>query len=51
MKSKGKKIVKLTDEQYAAYIWSLKEDAALYSANGEMVVPDELKAVEEKDEK
>lgn len=37
-----KKIIKLTDEQYYAYIMSLKNDAPLYSADGEMLVPDSL---------
>lgn len=44
-----KKIVKLTDEQYLKYIMSLKGDAALYNADGEMQVPDSLKT--EKDDK
>lgn len=38
-----KKILKLNDAEYIAYITSLKDDAALYNANGEMFVPDELK--------
>lgn len=50
MKKKRRKIAKLTDEQYIAYIMSLKDDAPLYSADGNMVVPDSLKA-EEEDEK
>lgn len=37
--AKKKKIVKLTDEQYVKYIMSLKDDAALYSADGEMFTP------------
>ncbi len=38
-----KKIVKLTDEQYIKYITSLKNDPALYGADGEMTVPDSIK--------
>lgn len=41
-----KKIVKLTDEQYLKYIMSLKDDASLYGADGEMTVPDSLKTTE-----
>ena len=37
-----KKITKLTDEQYFEYIMSLKDDPALYNADGEMQVPDSL---------
>lgn len=39
-----KKIVRLTDEQYYKYIMSLKDEAALYGADGEMFVPDSLKS-------
>ncbi len=42
-----KKIVKLTDEQYYKYIMSLKDEAALYGADGEMFVPDSLKSEED----
>lgn len=41
--AKKKKVKKLTDEQYNAYITSLKYDAASYNADGSRVVPDELK--------
>ena len=41
--AKKKKIVKLTDQQYFEYIMSLKDDAALYNADGEMFVPEEIK--------
>lgn len=37
--AKKKKIIKLTDEQYIKYIMSLKDDAALYNADGEMFTP------------
>lgn len=39
-----KKIVKLTDKQYIEYIMSLKDEPALYGADGEMTVPDSLTA-------
>lgn len=42
-RSKGKKILKLTDEEYNAYIMSLKDEAALYGADGEMFIPEALK--------
>lgn len=42
-RSKKKKIVKLTDEQYNAYIMSLKDQAALYGADGEIFVPETIK--------
>ena len=45
--AKKKKIVKLTDQQYFEYIMSLKDDAALYNADGEMFVPEEIKKDEE----
>jgi hypothetical protein len=40
--AKKNKIRKLTDEQYNAYIATLKDDPALYSPKGEFV-PDEIK--------
>ncbi len=49
MKKKRKKIIKLNDEQYNAYIMSLKENAALYDKTGEMWVPDSLKHYEDDD--
>ena len=42
-----KKIARLTDEQYFKYIMSLKDDAALYNADGEMQVPESLTTTEE----
>ena len=42
MGKKKKKILKLNDEQYNAYIASLKNDPALYNGDGEMFVPDEI---------
>lgn len=38
--AKKTKIKKLTDDQYYAYIMGLKDSAALFDANGEVVVPD-----------
>ena len=46
--AKKKKIVKLTDQQYFEYIMSLKDDAALFNADGEILVPEEIKKDEEK---
>ena len=46
--AKKKKIAKLTDRQYFEYIMSLKDDAALFNADGEMLVPEEIKKDEEK---
>ncbi len=37
-----KKIRKLSDEQYNEYITTLQSDAALYNADGEIFVPDEI---------
>ena len=43
MSKPKKKIRKLTDEQYNEYIATLKNDAALYSADGSVFVPPEYK--------
>ena len=40
----AKKIEKLNDEQYFKYIMSLKDDGALYNADGEMYIPDEIES-------
>ena len=48
--AKKKKIAKLTEMQYYAYIMSLKDDGALFDAKGEMLVPDDIKQ-EENNEK
>lgn len=42
MSKNKKKIRKLTNEQYNEYIATLKSDAALYSADGSMVIPPEI---------
>lgn len=42
-KNKNKqKVRKLTDEQYNAYITTLKNDPALYGPDGREFVPDEI---------
>lgn len=38
-----KKIVKLSEEEYYRYIMGLKNDAALFNADGDVIVPDEFK--------
>ena len=38
--AKKNKIKKLTDEQYYAYIMGLKNNAALFDASGDVIVPD-----------
>lgn len=40
MSKNKKKIRKLTDEQYNEYIAGLRDTAALFSADGSMLVPD-----------
>lgn len=50
MSKNKKKIKKLSAEQYNEYIAALKNDAALFCANGEMLVPSEYKP-EENDKK
>ena len=39
MGKKKNKIARLTEQQYYAYIAGLKNDAALFDANGDMIVP------------
>lgn len=38
-----KKIVKLSEEEYYRYIMGLKNDAVLFNADGEVLVPDSFK--------
>lgn len=38
--AKKSKIKKLTDDQYYAYIMGLKDNAALFDGDGNVVVPD-----------
>lgn len=51
MSRNKKKIRKLTDEQYNEYIAGLKDTAALFSADGSMLVPDEFDKSEQEDKK
>ena len=46
--AKKKKIAKLTEQQYFDYIMGLKDNAALFNADGEILVPDEFKKDEPK---
>lgn len=48
MGKKKKKIARLTEEQYNAYILSIKDNAAAFSPNGELVVPPAFQKEEEK---
>ena len=48
MGKKKKKIARLTEEQYNAYIMSIKDDAAAFGPDGEPVVPPAIKQTEEK---
>lgn len=43
MKKNKKKIPKISDEQYIAYIASLRSEPALYGTDGEAFIPDEIK--------
>lgn len=51
MSKSKKKVPVLTDEQYNAYITSLKYDAASYNADGSRPVPDEITPDGKRDEK
>ncbi|MDE7300924.1 MAG: hypothetical protein K2N47_02015 [Clostridia bacterium] len=52
MSKNKKKIKKLTDEQYNQYIAGLKENtAALFSADGGMVVPDQFTKSDQNEDK
>lgn len=42
MSKRKKKIRKLTDEQYNLYIATLKNNSALYCADGRTFVPEEI---------
>lgn len=48
MGKKKKKIARLTEEQYNAYIMSIKDNAAAYNADGELIVPPVIRKEEEK---
>ncbi len=49
MSDRKKKIRKLSDEQYNEYIAALHNDAALYNADGQMFVPEEIDRPQEED--
>ncbi|MGN0814275.1 MAG: hypothetical protein ACI4MH_03490 [Candidatus Coproplasma sp.] len=51
MSKSKKKVPVLTDEQYNAYIMSLKYDAASYNADGSRPFPDEISPNGKSDEK
>ena len=42
MSKSKKKVRKLTDEQYNEYIATLKDAAALYNADGSILVPEQI---------
>ena len=42
MSKKKRKVPRLTEEQYNAYIATLKENAALYDADGKLLIPPEI---------
>ena len=42
MSKNKKKIAKLNDEQYYTYIMSLRDEPALYNADGEEFVPENI---------
>lgn len=48
MGKKKKKITRLTEEQYNAYVMSIKNNASAYSADGEIFVPPSIRKEEEK---
>ena len=48
MGKKKKKVPRLTEEQYTAYIMSIKENAAAFDAKGELVVPSPFQKDKEK---
>ncbi len=48
--AKKNKIRKLTDDQYYAYIMGLKDSAALFDSNGDVVTPDIFESGKEENE-
>lgn len=48
MGKKKKKVARLTEEQYNAYITSLKNDPSAYGTDGEMYIPPVIRKEEEK---
>lgn len=51
MGKKKNKINKISEEQYLQYIAGLKDDAALFTPSGEILMPDRFKEGENKEEK
>lgn len=51
MGKKKNKIAKLTEEQYYAYIAGIKDDAALFGADGKMIIPAPFDSESENGEK
>ena len=49
--AKKKKIAKLTDQQYYEYIMGLRDNAALFCPDGEVIVPNEFKKDNEEKDK
>ena len=50
MGKKKKKVAKLTEEQYNAYITSLKDEPAAYGTDGKMFIPHNIRKETEKKE-
>lgn len=48
MGKKKKKVARLTEEQYNAYIMSIKDEASAYGADGEIFVPPAIRKPAEK---
>ena len=48
MGKKKKKMPKLTEEQYNAYVMSLKNEASVYSSDGEIFIPPQIRKEEKK---
>ena len=46
MGKKKNKVARITEEQYYAYIAGLKDDAALFDANGDMLIPSVFRNVQ-----
>lgn len=47
MGKKKNKVARITEEQYYAYIAGLKDDAALFDAKGDMLIPSPFNADDE----
>ena len=48
MGKKKKKVTRLTEAEYIAYISSISTDAAAYNSNGEIYVPPVIRKEDEK---